>query len=135
MSNLGLQSLLIFLAFLIENYKIFFTFVFGAYKMEIYNYTVYHNFISDSVDVWLNDRHGKSINMKLLAEFVDVENALEEKELLSYQLFVEDGPELLFAGRLLFPWMEGWKYEGEYFDEIDLKEMGKRIYYGVGLWD
>ena len=42
----------------------------------------------------MNDLYGKHINMKLLTKFEYVGDALEEKELLSYCLFV---PEQIFC--------------------------------------
>jgi hypothetical protein len=101
--------------------------------MRIYNFTPYHNIISEPVYVQLEKGDGDFLKLKLVPEFSDVESALEEKEMLSYALFTDDAASV-FAGRLLFPWMAGWKYEGDYFDNSALKAIGKRIYYWVGLW-
>jgi len=103
--------------------------------MRIYNYTEYHNFISGQQNVWMNDRQGKRLGLKLLAEFDDVEAALEEKEMLSYQIFLCSATTTTVIGRLIFPWMAGWKYEGTYFNKEELRNIGQHIYNWVGLWD
>ena len=83
----------------------------------------------------MNGRHGKRLDFKLLADFDDVEAALEEKKMLSYELFLCTQTSTMLIGRLLFPWMAGWKYEGTYFNEGQLRDIGKHIYYWVKLWD
>ena len=94
--------------------------------MEIYNYTAYHNFISEKRKVWLNE-----LCLDILPEFEDIETTLVKKETLSYGLFI-DGQS---AGRLFFQWMDGWKYEGNYFSEKEIKEIGRQIYFWIGLWE
>jgi hypothetical protein len=90
--------------------------------------------MSGQANVWMNDRHGKRIALKLMAEFDDIEVALEEKGMLSYQLFLCRESSTMLIGRLLFPWMAGWKYEGTYFNEVELRNIGQHIYHWVGLW-
>lgn len=94
--------------------------------MEIYNYTAYHNFIPEKRKVWLNE-----LCLDILPEFEDIETTLAEKETLSYRLFINGES----AGRLLFPWMDSWKYEGNYFSEKEIKEIGRQIYFWIGLWE
>jgi len=94
--------------------------------MRIYNYTACDNFLSERARVYFNQ-----VIMNLVPEFEDAGQALEENGSLSYSLFIGTKS----AGRLVFPWMKGWRYEGYYFDTADLKEMSKVIYYWVGLWD
>jgi hypothetical protein len=94
--------------------------------MEIYNYTVYENFISQSRKVWL-DHHC----LDIVPEFEEVERCLEENDMLSYGMFI-DGRSV---GRLLFPWMNGWRYEGDFFDQQAIREIGRRIYFWIGLWE
>jgi hypothetical protein len=94
--------------------------------MRIYNDTTYNNFLAEKRQVCINQTL-----IDLVPEFEDAGQALEENGSLSYSLFIGTKS----VGRLVFPWMKGWRYEGYYFDAADLKEMSKVIYYWVGLWD
>lgn len=94
--------------------------------MEIYNYTVYHNFTSEPKRVSFNE-----LELDIIPEFRDIETALEESHGLSYSLFAAGRP----AGRLLFPWNKRWEYQGNYFDETAFAEIGRHIYFWIGLWE